>query len=622
MNKIFRLSIILAILAFFLPIIEINYPLREEQMNSNSNILTSELISIKISNNLNPINPIVISNDTDFENQALLYGWQGYGDEFFPYIISNYIVDNKTSVGIQISSVNAYFKIENIVVNNSLGAGILISSSMHGTIKDCVIANITDDAGTRNGIFITDSDFMSISNTTLVNNTVGINISNSPNMNILNNTVYLSSLIGIDLEIIGFPADNNFIGWNSVSLSGTGIKISSSTGSNNTVDNNIAYENDIGFEISKFPKVTNNTAYKNNLYGFLFNTADYSIVHNNTAMENGQYGFYIKFTSYLEFYKNFSTEHINGDGLLIEYSSNINVTKNKFTSNHLGIQIFVGNSNLYVQKNLFEGNYWGIDIFNCPYTAITQNVFYNNTDSAIRVLHSYFDYIALNNFSYNNNLGLYFNAAAYNNTITTNYFINNTVNAQDDSSSPNFWQGNYFSDYADEPFYLISGTASAIDNIPRAIDSDGDGMPDYFEKKYNFDVFVNDSYLDSDNDGLTNFQEYIYGSNPSIPQNFTTSIQTTIISQTTTQISTTTEVIPTTEVVTITETPTIITTSINSTFTTVNTTQTTLITFIFRSSTSNSNSIITSNSVPGYQLLIVCLTISVVVNISARRRKK
>src|SRR5690606_20203912 len=47
------------------------------------------------------------------------------------------------------------------------------------------------------------------------------------------------------------------------------------------------------------------------------------------------------------------------------------------------------------------------------------------------------------------------------------------------------------------------------------VDTDGDGMPDEWEKKYNLDPKnPNDGALDSDGDGYTNVEEYLNGTNP------------------------------------------------------------------------------------------------------------
>ncbi|OQX27669.1 MAG: hypothetical protein BWK80_04165 [Desulfobacteraceae bacterium IS3] len=53
-------------------------------------------------------------------------------------------------------------------------------------------------------------------------------------------------------------------------------------------------------------------------------------------------------------------------------------------------------------------------------------------------------------------------------------------------------------------------------------DSDGDGMPDNWELKFGLDPVVNDADGDSDQDGYSNLEEYLYGSDPtdshSVPQ--------------------------------------------------------------------------------------------------------
>lgn len=49
-------------------------------------------------------------------------------------------------------------------------------------------------------------------------------------------------------------------------------------------------------------------------------------------------------------------------------------------------------------------------------------------------------------------------------------------------------------------------------------DSDGDGMPDWWEIEHGFDPLdPSDAQIDSDNDGLTNLQEYIIGTDPNEP---------------------------------------------------------------------------------------------------------
>ena len=60
---------------------------------------------------------------------------------------------------------------------------------------------------------------------------------------------------------------------------------------------------------------------------------------------------------------------------------------------------------------------------------------------------------------------------------------------------------------------LVVGTTwGSLKSIPS--DSDGDGMPDDYENLYGFNKNLNDAALDADNDGRSNYAEYLAGTNP------------------------------------------------------------------------------------------------------------
>ena len=58
--------------------------------------------------------------------------------------------------------------------------------------------------------------------------------------------------------------------------------------------------------------------------------------------------------------------------------------------------------------------------------------------------------------------------------------------------------------------------AFTADIVGREPDSDGDGLPDRWERLYGLDEKVADAHLDPDGDGLTNLQEYNAGTNPMV----------------------------------------------------------------------------------------------------------
>lgn len=62
--------------------------------------------------------------------------------------------------------------------------------------------------------------------------------------------------------------------------------------------------------------------------------------------------------------------------------------------------------------------------------------------------------------------------------------------------------------------------ALAVGTVP--LDSDRDGMPDDWEKKYGFDLSnIADSSADQDEDGYTNIEEYLNGTNPTVFVDYT-----------------------------------------------------------------------------------------------------
>lgn len=62
-----------------------------------------------------------------------------------------------------------------------------------------------------------------------------------------------------------------------------------------------------------------------------------------------------------------------------------------------------------------------------------------------------------------------------------------------------------------------------VDTVGRAPDSDGDGMPDWYERLYGLNVSANDALADADGDGRTNLQEYNAGTNPILADDWTKS---------------------------------------------------------------------------------------------------
>lgn len=165
-------------------------------------------------------------------------------------------------------------------------------------------------------------------------------------------------------------------------------------------------------------------------------------------------------------------------------------------------------NNTFVQsvlnfKNDVTNYTWGIydnSFDNCALTntgtaAGSDYNAYVNTSTVLGGSHN----VTLSSFSYTNGaFGSYYQG------------ITNLVN----KGSRNATNAGFFS-FTTQPSDMPE-TNSVVDIgfHYKSADSDGDGMPDVWETAYGFDPFAADANLDSDDDGITNLQEYLGGSNP------------------------------------------------------------------------------------------------------------
>ena len=84
--------------------------------------------------------------------------------------------------------------------------------------------------------------------------------------------------------------------------------------------------------------------------------------------------------------------------------------------------------------------------------------------------------------------------------------------------------------YGNDPVNWNAGTPTAglANSVAAGGDSDGDGMPDWWELQFGTSVSTPDGNADPDHDGLTNLQEYLAGTNPHDPNSSLRAQQITV----------------------------------------------------------------------------------------------
>jgi parallel beta-helix repeat protein len=311
---------------------------------------------------------------------------------------------------------------------------------------------------------------------------------------------------------------------NNLSNNWAGIFMQNSN--NNTIINNIASYNTIGISLescgSGHNNVERNTVF-NNSYGIFLGDSDTNTIFNNTAFNN-TYGIQV-------------------------LNSHFNIIEHNIASNNThGIYLDSANSNA-IANNEAASNYDGIKLESSNSNTVANNNASNNT-AGIGLVFSNSNILANNTVSSNNDYGAFIFSSS-SNDIYHNSFIDNTIQAYDNTGA-NSWDngypsgGNYWNDYAgidikngfnqnypgadgmgDTPYADIDGSAGAQDSYPLWLPWCVDMTPPDANAGPNQNVNVGvvvtfDGTLSTDNVGVVNYtwtfndgvDKTLYGSKP------------------------------------------------------------------------------------------------------------
>ena len=462
------------------------------------------------------------------------------GTESLPWETIQYGVENISGGDTLIIKEGLYEQTGGVLINNNLTPNISGSESDLTVIR--AEGKVVIESGDSNvsPIIIEGSldipvQYLKIENFHLFNYTYGIHMEYVDNCSIKKNFSTIKLL----------NCNNNIITENKYFRQRLDKGIHLSDSDNNTIINNIFYDNWLGHvkggsSIGAYPNVflienSSNTLITENYVAYnisirdTISSSEYYYRHGNAAKITAN-------STNTLIHNNYFANNI----ILIENSSTNCISNNIFTNKH--------NSSFLNQSYYYRDRGYG-DQFksSCIYVTAPQDGLRieNNVFSfalkdreIVKFVDQPLSNVTINNnvFSYNSrssninqvlffentpedftNLTVYNNA--YNNKIIslTNIDYENEGNIQVENP--------FFRDESMKNFQLLSNSPcknSGKDGIDMGIyggeyafdDTDNDGMPDYWESTFNLNNVVQDDSEDQDYDGASNFYEYFYKLNP------------------------------------------------------------------------------------------------------------
>ena len=282
------------------------------------------------------------------------------------YISLNTLIDKElTILGQGQPILDARYQEEVLTITSSHVKldGFIIKNSKTGSMRDFA------------GIRVSNVEFVTISNNTLLNNFFGIYLSNSKHIKLLH---------------------NHIIGSNNIENSGNGIhlwKCKEVLLRGNYVSR---HRDGIYFEFAKKCLIENNLSEKNIRYGLHFMFSDDDIYRHNTFKNNGS-GVSVMYTrrivmldnTFIENWgssiygvllKEITDARIEGNhfirnttGIYMENSDRITIIRNDFVSNGWAMRILASCSNDHFSQNNYKGN-----SFDVTTNGTLKDIYFNN----------------------------------------------------------------------------------------------------------------------------------------------------------------------------------------------------------------------------------------------------
>ena len=432
-------------------------------------------------------------------------------------IENNTIWDN--GMGVYLFDSNDITVLENdIIVKDSLPyilAGIVVFQSSQSILLNNTCTALSNVFDEKTGISIESSTSISLENNLCFLLRNGITTTDSSEISIFNNICFDNLDYGISVTNTNSATLSNNICYNN----SVAISLEGSDSAN--INSNICYDNHYGiiFKFSGDSQIQDNTCYNNYAGINLFEISN-SLTDSNNCSYNS-FGFEIRNSDSLVISNNLC--YSQGWGMYLDDITNSIIEQNNITKNsQAGISMWDVRFSI-IRRNMFEDNSAGIRIYKHDYVegfyynTIVLNTFYKNTygmtitgvvgatQGPVQDIN-----IVINNiFEENDDYAIFIDNSKWNSIFLNTFLSNNLMGggsqACDDGYQNNWYssyygEGNFWNDYSGSGNYIIDGTANAEDLYPLT------EMP------------VEDAlYEDPDGDGLTNLEEYWYGTDPTNP---------------------------------------------------------------------------------------------------------
>ncbi len=397
-----------------------------------------------------------VTDNSEFTGAGFTTG-EGSPDD--PYVFDGTAygtIEAGGTAGINISDTDAYFRIENVMINgstNTVTGGVHLENVTNGLFINVTVTNSTY------GFYLESCSYNSLTGNNATENTIrGFSLSSSSNYNTLTSNNAGGSNYGFFL----WSSSNNILTGNTATGNQEGFLLLNSSSSTLT-SNNASGNTGDGFFLwgSEYNNLTGNTATGNQEGFYLASSSINNTLTGNTASGNTGGGFYLWSSSNNNTLTGNTASGNTGDGFSLSSSDYNNLTGNDATGNSNGFYLLSSSNNTFSENNASGNTNDGFILWSSNNNTLTGNNASGN-DRGIFLESSNSNTLTGNNAS-GNDRGIFLESSN-SNTLTGNNASENTgdvvssIGFSLSSSSNNTLTGNIASENTGGGFSLSSSS--------------------------------------------------------------------------------------------------------------------------------------------------------------------